>query len=142
MKIVTKALLMLIIASIFLPGFAAAAANISLTDNKPAPGAIPEIGSISAPANTTDVTAGLGIFSKIGQFFMDYTIHIAVFVSVLAIVVLSTRGSWARSNQKSEEAAESRRNMKELIQDTLWTIVALMVVFYIFAPFIKSFIQG
>ncbi|MDD3751273.1 MAG: hypothetical protein PHU60_04400 [Tissierellia bacterium] len=141
MKIVTKALLMLIMASIFLTGFAAAD-EISLTDNKPTPGAIPEIGSISAPANTTDVSAGLGIFSKIGQFFMDYAIHIAVFVSVLAIVVLSTRGSWARSNQKSEEAAESRRNMKELIQDNLWTIVALMVVFYIFAPFIKSFIQG
>ena len=131
MKLVTKFLLMLFIASIVLPGFAAAST-----------GAIPEIGSISAPANTTDVSEGLGIFSSIGKFAMDYAIHITVFCAVMVIVVLNARGSWARSNQRSEEASESRRNVKESIQDNMWTIIALMVVFYIFSPFIKSFVQG
>ena len=122
---------MLFIASIVLPGFAAAST-----------GAIPEIGSISAPANTTDVSEGLGIFSSIGKFAMDYAIHITVFSAVIVIVVLNARGSWARSNQRAEEASESRRNVKESIMDNIWTIIALMVVFYIFSPFIKSFIQG
>jgi hypothetical protein len=130
MKIAAKFLLMLFIASIVLPGFAAATNEI------------PEVGSISAPANTTDVTEGLGIFSSIGKFAIDYAIHFTVFFAVMVIVVLNARGSWARSNQRSDEAAESRRNVKEAIMDNLWTIIALMVVFYIFSPFIKSFIQG
>lgn len=136
MKIAAKFLLMLFIASIVLPGFAAA------TNEIPATSEIPEVGSISAPANTTDVTEGLGIFSSIGKFAMDYAIHFTVFFAVMVIVVLNARGSWARSNQRSDEAAESRRNVKESIMDNLWTIIALMVVFYIFSPFIKSFIQG
>ena len=130
MKIAAKFLLMLFIASVVLPGFAAATNEI------------PEVGNISAPANTTDVTEGLGIFSSIGKFAMDYAIHFTVFFAVMVIVVLNARGSWARSNQRSEEAAESRRNVKESIMDNIWTIIALMVVFYIFSPFIKSFIQG
>lgn len=136
MKIAAKFLLMLFIASIVLPGFAAA------TNEIPATSGIPEVGSISAPANTTDVTEGLGIFSSIGKFAMDYAIHFTVFFAVMVIVVLNARGSWARSNQRSEEAADSRRNIKESIMDNIWTIIALMVVFYIFSPFIKSFIQG
>jgi hypothetical protein len=130
MKIAAKFLLMLLIASIVLPGLAAATNEI------------PELGGISAPANTTDVTEGLGIFSSIGKFAIDYAIHFTVFFAVMVIIVLNARGSWARSNQRSEEAAESRRNVKEAIMDNIWTIVALMVVFYIFSPFIKSFIQG
>ena len=136
MKIAAKFLLMLFIASIVLPGFAAA------TNEIPATSGIPEVGSISAPANTTDVTEGLGIFSSIGKFAMDYAIHFTVFFAVMVIVVLNARGSWARSNQRSDEAAESRRNVKEAIMDNVWTIIALMVVFYIFSPFIKSFVQG
>ncbi len=136
MKIAAKFLLMLFIASIVLPGFAAATKEI------PATSGIPEIESISAPANTTDVSEGLGIFSSIGKFAMDYAIHLSVFFAVMVIVVLNARGSWARSNQRSEEAADSRRNIKESIMDNIWTIIALMVVFYIFSPFIKSFIQG
>ena len=136
MKIAAKFLLMLFIASIVLPGFAAA------TNEIPATSGIPEVGSISAPANTTDVTEGLGIFSSIGKFAIDYAIHFTVFFAVMVIIVLNARGSWARSNQRSEEAAESRRNVKEAIMDNIWTIVALMGVFYIFSPFIKSFIQG
>lgn len=136
MKIAAKFLLMLFIASIVLPGFAAA------TNEIPATSGIPEVGSISAPANTTDVTEGLGIFSSIGKFAIDYAIHFTVFFAVMVIVVLNARGSWARSNQRSDEAAESRRNVKESIMDNIWTIIALMVVFYIFSPFIKSFIQG
>lgn len=130
MKIAVKFLLMLLIASIVLPGLAAATNEI------------PELGGISAPANTTDVSEGLGIFSSIGKFAMVYAIHLSVFFAVMVIVVLNARGSWARSNQRSEDAAESRRNIKESIMDNLWTIIALMVVFYIFSPFIKSFIQG
>jgi hypothetical protein len=136
MKIAAKFLLMLFIASIVLPGFAAA------TNEIPATSEIPEVGSISAPANTTDVSEGLGIFSSIGKFAMDYAIHLSVFFAVMVIVVLNARGSWARSNQRSDEAAETRRNVKESIMDNVWTIIALMVVFYIFSPFIKSFIQG
>jgi hypothetical protein len=130
MKIAAKILLVLLMASIILPGFASAAE----------PGAIPEIGNITGPSTTTDVTGGLGIFSKLGQFLMDYSIHIAVFVMVLAIVILSARGSWARSNQRSEEASESRSNTKGLIIDGVMTMAALMFVFFILAPFVKSFI--
>ena len=75
----------------------------------------PELGVYPRPANTTDVSEGLGIFAPIGKFAMDYAIHITVFFAVMVIVVLNARGSWARSNQRSEEAAESRRNVKESI---------------------------
>lgn len=104
------------------------------------PGKIPEIGNITGPSTTSDVTGGLGVFSELGQFLMDYSIHITVFVMVLAIVVLSARGSWARSNQKSEEASSSRSNTKGLIEDGIYTMAALMFVFFILAPFVKSFI--
>jgi hypothetical protein len=105
-----------------------------------APGEIPVIGDVSAPSNTGDVTEGLGIFSAVGKFMMDYAIQICIFFSVMVIIILNARGSWARSNQRSEEAAESRRNIKESIQDNGWTIVALMVVFFIFIPIVKSFV--
>lgn len=106
------------------------------------PGVIPEIGNITGPATTTDITGGLGVFAQLGKFLMDYSIQIAVFVMVLAIVVLSARGSWARSNQKSEEASSSRSNTKGLIEDGIYTMAALMFVFFILAPFVKSFIPS
>jgi hypothetical protein len=125
-----------LMASIFLPGFAIAAPG-----DIPEVGNISDIGNIAAPATTSDVTSGLGFLSGIGRFIMEYALHISIFFAVLAIVVLNGRGSWARSNQKTEEAAECRRNIKESIQDNGWTIVALMVVFFIFIPLVKSFIS-
>jgi len=133
MKVSTKkALMNLLIASslLFLIGGNALAA----------PGDIPDIGDISGPSNTDDVTSGLGIFSGVGKFLMDYAIHIAVFFMVLATVCLSARGSWARSNQKSDDASDARTNTKGLILDGLMTMAALMFVFFIMAPFIKSFV--
>ena len=112
------------------------AGNVSAAEQ----GVMPELDNITAPANTTDITSGLGLFSGIGQFLMNYAIQICIFFSVMVIVILNARGSWARSNQRSEEAAESRRNIKESIQDNGWTIVALMVVFFIFIPIVKSFV--
>lgn len=124
-----KTLFLLVIALMVFPGFASAA-----------PGDIPEIGDISGPSTTDDVTSGLGIFSGVGKFLMDYAIHITVFMMVLATVCLSARGSWARSNQKSEDASDARTNTKGLIIDGLATMAALMFVFFIMAPFIKSFV--
>jgi heme/copper-type cytochrome/quinol oxidase subunit 2 len=105
-----------------------------------APGDLPELGPMSAPANTTDVTSGLGIFSTIGKYILEYALQICIFMAVVVIVILNARGSLARSNQRSEEAAEIRRNVKESIQDNGWTIIALMVVFFIFIPIVKSFV--
>ena len=122
----------LIICLTFLPGIVAAAE----------PGEIPGIGNITGPSTTQDVTEGLGIFAQIGKFLMNYGVHIAVFMVVLAIVVLSARGSWARSNQKSEEASACRSNTKGLIEDGIITMAALMFVFFILAPFVKSFIPA
>lgn len=103
-------------------------------------GEIPQIGNLTGPATTTDVTKGLGIFSSLGQFIMDYSIHITIFMMVLALIVLSIRGSWARGNQKSEEASVCRYNMKGIIEDGIYVMAGLMFVFFILAPFVKTFI--
>lgn len=128
---VAKYLLMLFIASIILPGLSIAA-----------PGDIPEIGNITGPSNTQDVTEGLGIFSQLGGFIMTYAIHITIFIILLATVCLSARGSWARGNKKSEEASECRSNTKGLIEDGIYTLAALMFIFFILAPIVKSFIPS
>lgn len=105
------------------------------------PGQIPEIGNITGPSTTTDITSNLGIFSAMGKFILEYAVQIAVFIMVLAAVVLSIRGSWARSNNKVEDAAHTQKNTKGLLEDGIITMAALLFIFYILAPFVKSFIQ-
>lgn len=103
-------------------------------------GKIPEIGNIGTPSTTGDITKGLGIFADMGKFILDYAVHIAIFIMVLAVVILSLRASWARSNNKLEDAADTQRNQKGIIIDACLAMAGLLVIFYIFAPFVKSFI--
>lgn len=104
------------------------------------PGEIPQIGNITGPSTTNDITGNLGIFADMGKFILEYAIHIAVFVMVLAVVFLSLRGSWARSNNKLDEAVDTQQNQKGLIVDGIVAMAALLFIFYILAPFVKSFI--
>ena len=131
MKIKMMSVLSVLMAFVFLPGLAAAA-----------PGDIPEIGNITGPSTTEDVTGNLGIFSEMGKFILEYAVHIAVFVMVLTTVFLSMRGSWARSNNKVDEAKDVQVNTKGLILDGVLTMAALLFIFYILAPFVKSFIPA
>lgn len=105
-------------------------------------GQIPEIGNISAPSTTEDITQGLGIFKEMGKFILEYAVHIAIFIMVLAVVILSLRSSWARSNNKVDDAADTQKNQKGLIIDGLLAMGALLFIFYILAPFVKSFIPA
>lgn len=107
-----------------------------------APGDIPEIGNITGPSTTADVTGNLGVFSAMGAFILEYAVHIAIFIMVLATVFLSMRGSWARSNNKVDEAVDVQKNQKGLIIDGVLTMAALLFIFYILAPFVKSFIPA
>lgn len=106
------------------------------------PGQIPEIGNISTPSTTEDITGGLGIFKDMGKFILEYAVHIAIFVMVLAVVILSLRGSWARSNNKVDDAVDTQKNQKGLIIDGILAMGALLFIFYILAPFVKSFIPS
>lgn len=121
----------LLMAFLFLPGLAAAD-----TEN------IPEIGNISGPSTTADVTEDLGVFAAMGKFVLEYAVHIAIFVMVVATVILSVRGSWARANNKVDEAVDVQKNQKGGIVDGVITMAALIFIFYILAPFIKSFIPA
>lgn len=102
---------------------------------------IPTIGNISGSTTTEDVTENLGIFAEMGEFILEYAVHIAIFVMVLAVVLLSVRGSWARSNNKVDDATDVQKNQKGLIVDGILTMAALLFIFYILAPFVKSFIS-
>lgn len=137
----------LLIAAIFLPGLVAAAEpgqtiKISNTNATAASSQIPTIGNINAPSTTSDITSGLGVFAAMGKFLLDYAVNIAVFIMVLAVVILSLRGSWARSNNKVEEAVYTQTNQKGLIIDGILAMGALLFIFYIMAPFVKSFIPA
>jgi len=105
-------------------------------------GKIPEIGNIGTPSTTEDITEGLGIFADMGKFILEYAVHIAIFIMVLAVVILSLRASWARSNNKVDDAVDTQKNQKGLIIDACLAMMGLLVIFYIFAPFVKSFIPS
>lgn len=122
----------LLMAFVFLPGLVAAAS----------PGQIPQVGNITAPTTTEDITGGLGIFAEMGKFLLEYAVHIAIFVMVLAVVILSLRGSWARSNNKLDDAVDTQKNQKGLIIDGILAMFALLFIFYIMAPFVKSFVPA
>lgn len=131
MKFKIMPIIGVLMAFVFLPGFASAA-----------PGDIPEIGNITGPSTTADVTKDLGIFAAMGKFIMEYAVHIAVFIMTLATVFLSMRGSWARSNNKVDEAVDVQKNQKGLIVDGILTMAGLLFIFYILAPFVRSFIPS
>lgn len=78
-------------------------------------GEIPSIGNINGPATTADVTENLGVFAAMGKFILEYAVHIAIFVMVITVVLLSMRGSWARSNNKVDEAVDVQKNQGEKI---------------------------
>lgn len=105
-------------------------------------GQIPEIGNINTPSSTEDITDGLGIFADMGKFILEYAVHIAIFIMVLAVVILSLRGSWARSNNKVDDAVDTQKNQRGLIIDGILAMGALLFIFYILAPFVKSFIPS
>lgn len=104
--------------------------------------AVPAVGKMNAPATTADITSGLGIFAEMGKFILNYAVQIAVFVMVLTVVVLAIRGSWARSNNKVDEATHVQKNQRDHIVDGIVTMAALLFIFYILAPFVKSFVPA
>jgi len=116
--------------------------NIKDDDDSSETGEIPEIGNINTPSSTEDITDGLGIFADMGKFILEYAVHIAIFIMVLAVVILSLRGSWARSNNKVDDAVDTQKNQKGLIIDGILAMGALLFIFYILAPFVKSFIPS
>lgn len=116
--------------------------NVKEDDDSSKTGEIPEIGNINTPSSTEDITDGLGIFADMGKFILEYAVHIAIFIMVLAVVILSLRGSWARSNNKVDDAVDTQKNQKGLIIDGILAMGALLFIFYILAPFVKSFIPS
>ena len=132
MKIV-NVVIWLLIASIFLIGFASAAEGD--------PGTIPQIGNISSPATNTDITSDLGVFAALANFILDYAIQIAIFIMVIAAVVLHARGSWSRSRNKTEEASKVQTNQQGLLVDGFYLMAVLLFIYLVLAPFVRSFVQ-
>ncbi|MDD4521700.1 MAG: hypothetical protein PHW84_01945 [Methanosarcina sp.] len=130
----------LLMAFVLLPGLVSAASPGQIPEVGNISGQIPQVGNLSAPTTSEDITGGLGVFADLGKFLLEYAVHIAIFIMVLAVVVLSLRGSWARSNNKLDEAVDTQRNQKGLIVDGILAMFALLFIFYILAPFVKSFI--
>jgi hypothetical protein len=130
----------LLMAFVFLPGLVSAASPGQIPVVGNISGQIPQVGNLTAPTTSEDITGGLGVFADLGKFLLDYAVHIAIFIMILAVVVLSLRGSWARSNNKLDEAVDTQRNQKGLIVDGILAMFALLFIFYILAPFVKSFI--
>lgn len=92
------------------------------------------------PANTNDIVRNLGLFSDLGQFILEYAIHICVFAMVACTIVITVRGLWARSNKKVSEAVEERENLKGLVIDSIAVMIALIVLFSVVVPYISSFV--
>ena len=92
------------------------------------------------PANTNDIVRNLGLFSDLGQFILEYAIHICVFGMVACTIVISARSLWARSNKKVNEAVEERENLKGLVIDSIAVMIALIVLFSVVVPYISSFV--
>lgn len=133
MSAIKKIIACLLIALTFLPGLVSAfEGNTSM----------PEVGKISGPSTTQDITKDMGIFADMGKFILEYAVHIAIFIMVLAVVILSVRGAWARSNNKVDAAVDTQTNQRGLIIDGIYAMAALLFIFYIMAPFVKSFIPA
>ena len=94
------------------------------------------------PANTNDIVNNLGFFSGLGQFILEYAIHICVFFMVVCTIVIYGKGLYARSNKKITEALEERENMKGVIIDSVLVMLALIVLFNVVVPYISGFVPG
>lgn len=92
------------------------------------------------PANTNTIVNNLGLFSSLGQFILEYGIHICVFFMVVCTIVIYGRGLYARSNKKINEALDERENLKGVIIDSVLVMLALIVLFNVVVPYISAFV--
>ena len=93
-----------------------------------------------AAANTDDIVNNLGLFSGLGQFVLEYAIHIVVFFMVVCTVVIYGKCLYARTNKKVTEAIEERDNLKGLLIDSVIVMLVLIVLFNVVVPYISSFV--
>jgi len=91
-------------------------------------------GNLSA-ANTGDIVNNLGLFLGLGQFILEYAIHIVVFFMVVCTVVIYGKGLYARTNKKVTQALEERENLKGLLIDS---VIAMLVLIVLLVPLQKS----
>ena len=91
-------------------------------------------GNLSA-ANTGDIVNNLGLFLGLGQFILEYAIHIVVFFMVVCTVVIYGKGLYARTNKKVTQALEERENLKGLLIDS---VIAMLVLIVLLFPLQKS----
>lgn len=96
-------------------------------------------GNITA-ANTDDIVNNLGLFSTLGQFIMEYAIHIVVFFMVICTIVIYGKGLYARTNKKVTEALEERENLKGVLIDSVIVMLVLIVLFNVVVPYITAFV--
>jgi hypothetical protein len=96
-------------------------------------------GNLTA-ADTGDIVNNLGLFSGLGQFILEYAIHICVFFMVVCTVVIYGKGLYARSNKQVTEALTERENLKGLLIDSVIVMLVLIVLFDVVVPYISSFV--
>ncbi len=106
-----------------------------------APGDIPEIGELNVSGSTTvdSITGNLGFLSGIGEWVLNYAVYIAIFIVLLTYIILLVRSSWARSQNKVNEAVETQTNQRGLFIDVILTMVGLVFVLAVFAPFVLGY---
>jgi hypothetical protein len=96
-------------------------------------------GNLTA-ADTGDIVNNLGLFSGLGQFILEYAIHIVVFFMVVCTVVIYGKGLYARSNKQVTEALTERENLKGLLIDSVIVMLVLIVLFNVVVPYISAFV--
>jgi hypothetical protein len=96
-------------------------------------------GNLSA-ADTGDIVSNLGLFSGLGQFILEYAIHIVVFFMVVCTIVIYGKGLYARTNKKVTQALEERENLKGLLIDSVIVMLVLIVLFNVVVPYISAFV--
>jgi hypothetical protein len=91
-------------------------------------------------SNTGDIVNNLGLFAGLGQFILEYAIHIVVFFMVACTIVIYGKGLYARTNKKVTEAIEERENLKGLLIDSVIVMLVLIVLFNVVVPYISAFV--
>jgi hypothetical protein len=91
-------------------------------------------------ANTGDVVNNLGLFSELGKFVLEYAIHICIFFMLLCTIIISVKGTYARTNKKVTQAVEERENLKGLLIDSVIVMLVLIVLFSVVIPYIIAFV--
>ena len=113
------------------------AAGVLLTTGN----ALAATGNLTA-SNTGDVVNNLGLFADLGRFILEYAIHICVFFMLLCTIIISVKGSYARTNKKVTQALEERENLKGLLIDCVIVMLVLIVLFNVVVPYISSFVPA